>query len=500
MKEQVLPTKRTGRSAAAAKALALMVFFTGHLLAPVSHADEVPARPNIIFILADDLGYGDLSCYPHESHVYTPNIDRLATAGVRMTQAYAAAPLCAPTRAAFLTGLFPQRVGVYENFDGEQPGIGPARASFPPLLQQAGYQTAWVGKWHQGWDLVNHPLNNGFDVAYGFFGGMHDYYNPAHGHHYNGGAHAQQAYVFDGFKPVKQMGYLTEELTARAVQFIRQKRTQPFFLYLPYNAPHSPPQAPDAALLQQLKKGLPPDEAVHRAMIDVLDAGVGQIMDTLKECGLEKNTLVMFMSDNGAGAGHNGGLRGAKGTMWEGGVRVPLMAAWPGTIPAGSRSDAVCCTPDVTATIMELAAVTHPTVGSDGVSLMPFWMGKRGGNAHDALVWSLLLGGPAGTPPSVDNLVHLGVRMGPWKVVRNQGEKVDALYNLDQDLGETKDLSSRHPGKKAELLAYGAELLKKCPPSSARIASRDTTQAGERQMSVDLAARCRKLLEQAGGK
>jgi arylsulfatase A-like enzyme len=416
-----------------------------------------------------------------------------------MTQAYAAAPLCSPTRTSFLTGRFPQCVGVYENFDGERPGIGPTRESFPPLLRQAGYQNAWLGKWHQGWNLVNHPLNNGFDVAYGFLGGMHDYYNPAQGHSEVGGAYAKQAYVYDGFKPVKKMEYLTEELTARAVDFICQKRAQPFFVYLSYSAPHSPLQAPDEAILRHLKNGLLPQEAAQRAMIDVLDAGVGQILDTLKKCGLEKNTLVIFTSDNGSETErHNGGLRGAKSTTWEGGVRVPLIAAWPGTIPAESQSDAVCTTPDITATILELAGATHDTVGSDGVNLMPFWTGKRNGNAHEALVWSLILRGPAKTRPTPDNLAWFGVRMGPWKLVRNQKRTVDALYNLDDDLGETKDLSAQHPQKKAELLAYGTAMLKKCPPACAPIARQDTTLSDDKQMHADLESRCQKLLKKAG--
>lgn len=465
------------------------------LLVPLAglHAAVAPmlaGKPNIIFILADDLGYGDLSCYAKNRGVNTPNLDKLAESGVRMTQAYAS-PVCSPTRASLLTGRFPQQVGVYGNYDGAHPGVGPLRDSFPPLLQQVGYRCAWFGKWHQGWDVANHPLNNGFDVAYGFLGGMHDYYDVAKGDHYIGGPFAMHAYIFDAFKPVRKMNYLTDELTGRAIAFVQDKQQKPFFMYLAYNAPHTPYQVPDDLVLKQLNAGEEPVEAVYRAMIESLDTCVGRLLAALKKSGLERNTLVVFASDNGGVKEHyNGGLRGTKMTVWEGGIRVPLLASWPGTIPAGVVSDTVCFTPDVAATFRSLAGVAGQAAACDGVNLLPFWTGQRKGNAHDALVWSIHVEGPSGTVPTPENLALFAVRKGPWKVVRDRERKTDALYNLEQDPTEAHDLSAEQPQIKAELVAYGADFLKTCPPSCGLIANRDTRQAGDRAALQAVIDRC----------
>ncbi len=461
------------------------------VLSPVQPAQ----RPNLILILVDDLGYGDLSCYPHDHGVSTPNLDQLAASGVRMTQAYAT-PVCSPTRASLLTGRFPQHVGVYGNYDGAHPGVGPLRDSFPPLLQQAGYRCAWFGKWHQGWDVANHPLNNGFDVAYGFLGGMHDYYDAAKGDHYIGGPFAPHAYVFDAFKPVRKMNYLTDELTDRAISFCRETQQQPFFMYLAYNTPHTPYQAPDGLVLKHLKTGEEPVEAVYRAMIENLDASVGRLLAVLKETGLDRNTLVVFASDNGGvNEKYNGGLRGKKMTVWEGGIRVPLLATWPGVIPAGSVADSICCTPDVAATFMHLAGVDGKAAACDGVNLLPFWTGQRRGHAHDALVWSIHVRGSSGTQPTPDKLDLFAVRKGTWKVVRDREHKTDALYNLEQDPKEANDLSAQQPQQKAELVAYGAEFLKTCPPSCGLIANQDTRAQGDRLSMEELRRHCQELLK-----
>lgn len=454
-------------------------------------------RPNIIVMLVDDLGYGDLGCYPHIQEVSTPNIDRLAESGVRLTQAYAT-PVCSPTRASLLTGRFAERVGVYGNYDGANPGIGPRRASFPPLLQKAGYKTAWLGKWHQGWDVANHPLNNGFDVAYGFLGGMHDYYDVANGDHYIGGPFAPHAYVFDGYRPVTNMNYLTGELTDRAVRFIREDHQAPFFLYLAYNVPHSPYQAPDEAIRKQLKPGVDPMTAVRRAMIAVLDDSVGRVMAAVKDRRMEQETLVIFLSDNGGeNEKYNGGLHGTKMTAWEGGIRVPFIASWPGKIPAGKTSDSVCCLPDLAATFLNLAGARERIAAGDGVDLLPFLTGERSGDAHEALVWAIEVKGPAGTLPTPDNVALLAVRKGPWKVVRDQGRKLDALYNLVDDPRETRDLSEQKGPQKAELLAYAAEYLKTCPPSCGLLANQDTRANGNEIRMDALRKHCRKLQQDA---
>jgi len=470
----------------------LAMFSLGLINAPILRSAET--RPNIIMMLVDDFGYGDLSCYPHLGEVSTPQIDQLAQSGVRMMQAYAT-PVCSPTRTSLLTGRFAERVGVYGNYDGSNPGVGPLRDSFPPLLQAAGYRTAWLGKWHQGWDVSNHPLNNGFDLAFGFLGGMHDYYDATNGDHYIGGPFAPHAYMFDGFRPVKRIKYLTEELTDRAIGFIREEHRSPFFLYLAYNAPHTPFQAPDEVIRKYLKPGVDPVMAVRRAMIEVLDTSVGRVREALRERGLEKDTLVVFMSDNGGdNQSFNGGLRGTKMTAWEGGIRVPLIASWPGKIPAGSVSESICCLPDLPATFLNLARTGEQIVSGDGVDLMPFWTGKHSGNAHEGLVWALEIQGPAGTQPTPDNVALLAVRSGQWKLVRDQKREIDALYNLSADLPEAQDLSKENPEKKTELLAQAAAYLKDCPPSCGLMANRDTRAQGDKIRIQALRAHCKELL------
>ncbi len=452
-------------------------------------------RPNIIFILADDLGYGDLGCYPHLDKVTTPNLDKLAASGVRMTQAYAAFPYCSPTRASLLTGKFPQHLGVYSMKGGMVPGIGPYRKSFASTLHQFGYRTAWFGKWHLGYDLSNHPLNNGFDVAYGFLGGMHDYWKPNIGDHYYGGPYASHAYVFDGFKPVKKMDYLTDELTERAIAFIKESATkQPFCIYLPYNAPHTPLQAPDGALLRRAKEGWDPIQAAWRAMIDVLDADIGKLMAALKKMDLDQNTLIIFTSDNGGQLeSFNGGLRGMKGTVWEGGVRVPLVAVWPGKIPAGSTSGTICISPDITATILAAAGAYGKGDVYDGVDLMPFWTGEKKGDAHETLMWTVLENN-TGEAVTSNNAGMFAMRKGEWKIVQDKKKKIDALYNLKSDPGELTDLSKQEPQRKAELLRYGDQFLKGCPPKSDWTYSQSTL-GKDRQWRQENAERCEKLLQ-----
>ena len=473
------------------------ILFTGGLAA----GGITGERPNIILIMADDLGYGDVSCYPHLYDIETPNIDRLAKEGVRMTQAYSAAPVCSPTRAALLTGKFPQRAGVYGNYDGSNPGVGPFRNTFPVLLQRAGYRTAWFGKWHQGWDVSNHPLNNGFDVAFGYLGGMHDYFEAAVGDHYIGGPFAPHAFIFDGFSPVREMDYLTEELNRRAVRFIKENAGEPFFIYLAHSSPHTPIQAPDHALKKFVTPDGDPMEITRRAMIDVLDTGVGELLAALDAAGVRENTLVIFTSDNGAeNQIYNGGLRGTKMSPWEGATRIPLIASWPETLPAGAVRDTICSTPDLSATFLNIAGVDCNVLNLDGVNLMPFWNGSQSGHAHDGLVWTIHINGPSGTAPAADNTDLLMVRLGDWKLSRDTKRKIDALYNLADDPAEKKDLSAEFPEKKAQLIAYAVEFFKICPPASGPVANFDTRRDGDHLMAEATRAHYEEVLKKKDGK
>jgi arylsulfatase A-like enzyme len=452
-------------------------------------------KPNIIVILVDDMGYGELSCYNENTLSETPNVDKLAQSGIKLTYAYAS-PVSSPTRACLLTGSFPQKSGVYGNFDGVNPGAGLYRETFPHVMQENGYTTAWFGKWHQGWDVSNHPANNGFDVSYGFLGGMHDYYDPEEGDHYVGGPFAKNAFVFDRFKPVREMSYFTEEITNRAVSFIKENSKTPFFIYLAYNAPHTPMQAPDDVVLKYLKKGIEPVRATRCAMLEVMDTQVGRITEVLKNNQLDKNTLIIFMSDNGGvQESLNGGLRGTKMTAWEGGVRVPMIASFPGVIPAGSVSESICSITDIAATSIGLATGDENYTYGDGVNLIPYYTGKKTGNVHELLVFSIHLKGGPNTAPAVDNMELLGIRLDGWKLVKDVKRNVDALYNLINDPAEQNDISLIHPEKKQELIDAGNRFFADCIPSCGTIRSQDTRKNGDSLKIAALKERCKQLLK-----
>lgn len=454
--------------------------------------------PNIVFILADDMGYGELTCYNPSADVETENIDRLAETGIMMTQAYAS-PVSSPTRTAFLTGAFHQHSGVYGNPDGTSPGIGPQRPCFVKILHdEFGYNTGWFGKWHQGWDVSNHPLNNGFDTAYGFLGGMHDYHNPTEGDHYIGGPFARHSYVLDGIKPVSEMKYFTEEITDRAINFISgaKDKGKPFFIYLAYNCPHTPMQAPDTVIEKYLKKGYGPVRATRCAMMEILDFQIGKILSTLENSGLRENTLIVFMSDNGAEDNiYNGGLRGTKMTVWEGGIRVPMIASYPAEIPADTKSGSICSVTDLASTFLGLAQGNDSYSYRDGINLMPYYKGEKTGNAHDTLVFSIHLAGKAYTEPRPDNFDLFAVRSGDWKLVIDRKRHINALYNLKDDLCEKNDLSGTIPDKKEELLSVGTDFLKGCPPSCSKICGINTRINGDRIKTDSLIRHCNELMK-----
>lgn len=372
------------------------------------------------------------------------------------------------------------------------------RHCFIEALKEAGYNTGWYGKWHQGWDVSNHPLNNGFDNAYGFLGGMHDYFDPSEGDHYVGGPFAKNCYVFDGIRPVGEMKYLTEEITDRALDFVGQVKDDrnPFFMYLAYNCPHTPMQAPDDVIIKYLNKGMDAVSATRCAMIDVMDAGIGRLLDKLESEGLRKNTLVVFMSDNGAErVRYNGGLRGTKMTAWEGGVRVPMVASYPPRIPYGTRSASICSIMDMASTFIGLAKGDDGFAYRDGVNLLPYYTGEKDGNAHESLVFAINLSGQAYSAPAPELLELFAVRSGDWKLVVDNKQGIDALYNLKDDMGESTDLSDVFADKKKELYEYGVDFLAECPPSCSKIRSVNTRINGDKIKFDSLKVHCEKLKE-----
>jgi arylsulfatase A-like enzyme len=388
-------------------------------------------RPNIVVILADDLGYADLGMQGLKE-IPTPSIDSIAANGVRFTDGYSNHPVCSPSRAALLSGRYPHRFGFEHNSGPAQyasPEFGVPR-SVPTLaekLKAAGYATGMVGKWHVGFQDGLRPWERGFDHYYGFLAGAHSYWPGPRG----------DAMVRNG-EPVPTPAYLTDAFGEEAASFVDRNRESPFFLYLAFNAVHAPmhslpaDQAPFAGIADENRR-------TYAGMLASMDRAVGRVLDALRRNGLERDTLVMFFSDNGGPTqqttSRNDPLRGVKGQMYEGGIRVPYAAQWPGRITAGSTFREMVASFDYHATA--LAAAGQPLDGIDGVDLLPFLSGTRQGPVHEGLFWR---GG-----------ANHAARVGNWKLVHVQGR--DELYDLAADIGESRDLAASHPQELARLRA-----------------------------------------------
>ena len=412
----------------------------------VATANAQPTdRPNIVFILADDLGYGDLGCYGHPL-AETPHIDRLARQGVRFTQHYANGPECSPTRTAFLTGRYQQRagglecaigtgnVGRYDDAirlaENRELGLPAEQTLIPGRLKDAGYTCGVFGKWHLGYEPKFNPITHGWDSFFGYLGGNVHYFN----HRETSDLHV----LFDGRLPVYRDGYMTTLITDESIAFIREQQS-PFFLYVSHECPHFPFQGPgDADKLVTKENWMKLDAAAYVAMIENLDSEVGRILKAIDDQGIADNTLVVFVSDNGGfqGAANMGPLRGAKSSTLEGGIRVPLIARWPGRIKPNTVSDQVCVTFDLTKSFLRMAKSNVPEQRLDGYDIIDhvargkpdfnrtlFWRGKRGDR-----IWS-------------------AVRDGNLKYVQKiEGADHDQwLFDLSDDIGEANDLKPKLP-------------------------------------------------------
>jgi arylsulfatase A len=407
------------------------------------------ARPNVVLIFCDDMGYADVSCYGAKGY-QTPNIDRLARQGVRFTDFYVAQAVCSASRAALMTGCYPNRIGI-KGALGPQSRIGihSNETTIAELLRAQGYATAIFGKWHLGHHSEFLPTHHGFDEYFGL-----PYSNDMWPHHPTTPTNYPPLPLIEGEKTIQVMPdqtQLTTGYTERAVGFIERNRERPFFLYVPHNMPHVPLHA-SAKFSGRTRRGLYGD------VIAEIDWSVGQILAALKKHGLEKNTLVLFTSDNGPWlsygdhAGSAGRLREGKGTVFEGGVRVPFIARWPGRIPAATVCHEPAMTIDVLPTIARIADVETPSHKIDGLDIWPLLSGKRGAKSlHAALCfyWD-------------DGLE--AIRSGRWKLhfphdyvkplpTGNGGQpgtitrpKIDlALFNLESDPSESRDVARRHP-------------------------------------------------------
>lgn len=405
-------------------------------------ANMAGGRPNVLVILADDLGFGDLSCYG-ATDLKTPNIDGLVAAGMRFDSFYANCPVCSPTRAALMTGRYPDLVGVpgviRTHRENNWGYLHPQAVLLPQILKRAGYHTALVGKWHLGLAPPNTPNERGFDHFHGFLGDMMDDYYTHRRHGFN--------YLRLNDQEIDPQGHATDLFTQWATDYLRersQKKGQPFFLYLAYNAPHAPVQPPTEWVqrVRQRESGLSDKRAKLVALIEHLDAGIGQVLAVLKETGLSDNTLVIFTSDNGGqldlGAA-NGPWRAGKEDMYEGGLREPACAVWPGRIPAGARSDRVALTMDILPTVCEAAGVPlqHKV---DGQSILPTLLGKAQPPEERTLFWVRREGGPR-----YGGRAYYAARQGDYKLLQNSPFEPMELYHLKDDPQEQKPLGRKHP-------------------------------------------------------
>jgi len=408
------------------------------LVAPIG-AQSATGKPNVVLIMMDDLGYGDLGSYGAPD-AKTPNIDRLAREGVRLTDAYANGPVCTPTRAALMTGRYQQRYGLewVVTVTDTQAILPVTGTSLPALLKANGYATALVGKWHLGFKREYGPLAHGFDAFFGFLEAAHDYYV--------GG-------LYEDTTRVQPRGYLTDEITDRSVAFIARQRSAPFFLEVAYNAVHWPFQPPNrppkdtanrrGLELRQLPIHSPPaTRADYLQMLERADEGVGKILAALERAGLTRNTLVIFTNDNGGEwLSRNAPFFHRKGTLWEGGIRVPLIMRWPGKLPAGKTSAQVALTMDVTASILSATGTVPPqSYRPDGIDLLPVLRG-RVPTIERRVFWRL----PPQALPSLapNSRQQRVVRAGHMKLLVEGSNFF--LFDLATDPGERKDLAAQRP-------------------------------------------------------
>jgi arylsulfatase A-like enzyme len=428
-------TRRASRRAIRWAGAAAVLALTSASRAPAQTAAAPP--PNIVLIITDDMGWADLGSYGAVD-VRTPNLDRLASEGIRLTDFYANGVLCSPTRAGLISGRYQQRYGVEAALGsagtpGADEGLAARGHSLPELLRRSGYTTGLIGKWPLGYLPEMSPAAHGFDHFFGMKSGYHDYYT-------HKGRDGKPDLWEDG-RLVDVPGYTTDLITERAVRFIERSAGRPFFVDVAYNAPHWPYQVPDrpSVSFDNARHLMPGDSMVstradYVAMVERVDRGVGELLRTLERTGLARNTIVIFTNDNGGEWLANGGpLFHRKWTVWEGGIRVPTIVRWPGRIPAGRVSGQVGITMDLTASILAVAGATVPAAARlEGMNLFPILEG-RASDVERTLFWRTSVGGQR----------QKAVRHGDWKLVVDGTHYL--MFDLATDQGERHDLAGRRP-------------------------------------------------------
>jgi arylsulfatase A-like enzyme len=501
----------------------ILTLFTALLLAPlcVLYAADAPrpaAKPNLVIIFTDDMGYADIGAYGCKD-IPTPHLDRLAAEGTRFTSAYTVAPICVPSRMGLMSGKFPARFGVFNNvYTPEESQLWMQQTTLADVLKARGYRTANVGKWHLSGNSIRHsgddlggfqfkpPHESGFDEFVGITGGMHSFWKGT-----------ELARLNDGkYERFKSPDYLTDLFGTEACEFIQRQKDGPFFLYLAFNAPHAPLHSIDEDQAAIEAGYISPDRRKYAAMVRAIDRNVGRVMDKLRELGLADNTLTVFSNDNGGG-GNNTAIhtrntamnipyRGHKFDILEGGVRVPFIMRWPGQVPAGKTFDGLVSTVDVFPTFAKVADATMPG-NLDGVDLMPFIQGEKTGHPHGTLCWQQQVWirpnerkpHPAYPVPAY----NLAIRSGKWKAIkldqsfdgtddsraqelypnkvypsqasvdkmRPEDARPWELYDLSRDPAELNDLATEFPEKVKELsaafFAWQKQMPKPVPPPAA---------------------------------
>jgi arylsulfatase A-like enzyme len=444
-------------------------------------------RPNVLFILADDLGYGDLSCYGRPDYK-TPVLDAFAAQGVKFMSAYAAAPVCTPTRCAYITGRYPQRlpVGLEEPLKSSSPedvGLPPNHPTVASLLKGNGYDTALVGKWHLGWKPEFGPNRHGFDEFFGILSGAADYFTHRTSDAPGGaqGAAGGSPDLFENLTPTERVGYLTDLLSDRAVEIIARPHTKPFFLSLQYTAPHSPWEGPEDAAIGHTDHGPGPminggSRTIYASMMKSMDAGIGRVLKALERAKLDRDTLVIFTSDNGGERySYNWPFSFQKMYLFEGGTRVPAIVRWPGVIPPGRVTEQAAITMDWTATILAVTGTAQdPAYPLDGENLLPVCTGERA--VYDrALFWRITTFDAA--------------RVGKWKYLKDA--RGEYLFDLSSDPGEKADLRAHERATfdrvKQQYVAWQAQMLPLAQRSAPAAQSSPMNTIAERYVKLVLA-------------
>ncbi|MCG7857675.1 sulfatase-like hydrolase/transferase [Flavihumibacter sediminis] len=404
----------------------IFLFVSGGLLSIRAFSfSPAASKPNIIIILVDDAGYADFG-FMGSKDLQTPNIDKLAAGAIRFMDAHVSASVCSPSRAGLLTGKYQQRFG-YECNEGEgYPGMDTSQTILPKLLQQQGYRTAAFGKWHLGFEPAQHPLQKGYQYYYGFLSGGRSYFYRPQKDDRLGSKNG----LLENRNQVPFEGYLTDRLGDKAVEYIRENKDHPFFIYWAPNAVHTPMEASE----EDMEKFANHPRQKLAAMTFSLDRAIGKMVEELKKHGLFENTLIFFLSDNGGAhdnLSNNFPLKGFKGNKYEAGHRVPFFISWPKQFDVGVQYHGLSSSLDIFPTALEAAGVSiQPTLGIDGISLIPFLTGEKNDNPHHELVWRK--DGAA------------AIRFNQYKLIRINGAG-ERLYDLSEDPGESNDLQQIKP-------------------------------------------------------